>query len=125
MERIDMTLVLSEIDYSIDNRRLLPYIGNIMFEGANNVALTMSYDLEHLKRERLVVCYSYNNKSSVVVKHINIKYYVIDKKVWGQIIELKHIITEKIRSLKGFHPVFFPPNMFKKHIVDIGLTKHL
>jgi hypothetical protein len=69
--------------------------------------------------------YSYNNKSNVVVKHINIKYYVIDKKGQGQIIELKHIITEKMRSLKGFHLVFFPPNMFKKHIVDIGLTEHL
>jgi hypothetical protein len=58
-----MTLVLSEIDYSIDNRRLLPCIGNIVVEGANNVALTMAYNLEHLKRERPVVCYSYNNKS--------------------------------------------------------------
>jgi hypothetical protein len=49
-------------------------------------------------------CYSYN-KSSVAAKHIDIKYYVVKKKVQDKKTELEHINTKQmlVNSLKGFH----------------------
>ena len=70
------------------------------------------------------VCYyAHNNKSSGVAKHIDIKYYVVKDKVRDHIINLEHISTEKILVdllLKGL-----PPNVFKEHLVDVGLRESL
>jgi hypothetical protein len=41
-----------------------------------------------------IVCYSYNDKPSIVAKHINAKYYVLKEKVHDQTIELEYINKE-------------------------------
>jgi hypothetical protein len=41
-----------------------------------------------------VVQYSYNNKKSDVVKHNNIKYYVVKEKIQDHTISLEHISTK-------------------------------
>jgi hypothetical protein len=38
--------------------------------------------------------YSYNNKKSDVVKHINIKYYIVKVKIQDHTISLEHISTK-------------------------------
>jgi hypothetical protein len=40
------------------------------------------------------VQYSYNNKKSDAFKHINIKYYVVKKKIQYHTISLEHISTK-------------------------------
>ena len=42
------------------------------------------------------VQYIHNNKSSGAVKHIDIKYYIMNNKVQDHIISLEHIRTEKM-----------------------------
>ena len=69
------------------------------------------------------VCYAHNNKSSGAAKHINIKYYIVKDKVRDHIISFEHTSTEKILVdllLKGL-----PPNVFKEHLVDVGLRESL
>ena len=69
------------------------------------------------------VQYAHNNKSSGVVKHIDIKYYVVKDKVRDQVISLEHISTVKMLVdplTKGL-----PPNVFREHVAGMGLTESL
>jgi hypothetical protein len=69
----------------------------------------------------LAVQYAHNNKSSDIVKHIDIKYYVVRNKVRDHIISLEHISTEKMLVdplIKGL-----PPNVFREHLVSMGLQE--
>ena len=64
------------------------------------------------------VCYAHNNKSSGAAKHIDIKYYVVKDKVWGHIISLGHIRTEKMLVdplTKGL-----PPSVFREHLAGMS-----
>jgi hypothetical protein len=70
-----------------------------------------------------VVQYSYNNKKSDASKHINIKYYVVKEKIQDHTISLEHISTKQMLVdpfTKGL-----PPNVFKEHIVDMGVRERL
>jgi hypothetical protein len=69
------------------------------------------------------VQYAHNNKSSGAAKHIDIKYYVVKEKVRDHIISLEHISTEKI-LVDSFTKVL-PPNVFREHIVGMGLRESL
>jgi hypothetical protein len=69
------------------------------------------------------VSYSYNNKKSDASKHINIKYYVVTKKIQYHTISLEHISTKQMLVdpfTKGL-----PPNVFKEHVAGMGLRKIL
>ena len=69
------------------------------------------------------VCYAHNNKSSGVVKHIDIKYYAVKYKVQDHIISLEHTRTEKILVdplTKGL-----PPSEFREHLTSMGLRESL
>jgi hypothetical protein len=69
------------------------------------------------------VQYAHNNRSSDAAKHIDIKYYVVKDKVQDQIINLKHISTEKMLAdplTKGL-----PPNVFREHVAGMGLRESL
>jgi hypothetical protein len=69
------------------------------------------------------VQYSYNNKKSDVVKHINIKYYVVKEKIQDHTITLEHISTK--RMLANPFTKVLPPNVFKEHVADMGLRESL
>ena len=69
------------------------------------------------------VQYTHNNKSSGAAKHIDIKYYVVKDKIWGHVISLEHISTEKMLVdplTKGL-----PPNVFREHVADMSLRESL
>jgi hypothetical protein len=69
------------------------------------------------------VRYAHNNRSSGAAKHNDIKYYVVKDKVRDQIINLKHISTEKMLAdplTEGLSS-----NMFKEHVADMGLRESL
>jgi hypothetical protein len=71
----------------------------------------------------LAVQYFYNNKKSDVVKHINIKYYVVKEKIQDHTISLEHISIKRMLAdpfTKGL-----PPNVFKEHVADMCLRKSL
>jgi hypothetical protein len=57
------------------------------------------------------VLYAHNNKKIKAVKHINIRFYVVKKKIQDQIISLEHIITKKMIA----NPLTngLPPNVFR------------
>jgi len=64
-----------------------------------------------------------HNKSSGAAKHIDIKFYIVKKKIQDHIISLEHISTKKILAdplTKGL-----PPSMFREHVADMGLKKSL
>jgi hypothetical protein len=70
-----------------------------------------------------VVQYAYNNRSSGVAKHIDIKYYGVKDKVRDHIINPEHISTEKMLAdplTKGL-----PPNVFREYVVGMGLSESL
>jgi hypothetical protein len=69
------------------------------------------------------VQYSYNNKKSDVVKHINIKYYVVKKKIQDHAINLEHISTK--RTLVDLFTKGLPSNVFKEHVTGMGLKESL
>jgi hypothetical protein len=69
------------------------------------------------------VQYSYNNKKSDAVKHINIKYYIVKKKIQDHTISLEHISTK--RMLVDPFSKGLPPNVFKEHVVGMGLSESL
>jgi hypothetical protein len=69
------------------------------------------------------VQYSYNYKKSDVVKHINIKYYIVKEKIQNHIISLKHISIK--RMLADPFTKALPPNVFKEHVADMGLRESL
>jgi hypothetical protein len=68
--------------------------------------------------EPAVQC-SYNNKKSDVVKHINIKYYVVKEKIQEHTISLKHINTKRMFADPFTNGL--PPNMVKEHVAGMGL----
>jgi hypothetical protein len=57
------------------------------------------------------VLYAHNNKKTKVVKHINIRFYVVKEKIKDQTIILKHISTKKMIA----DPLTkdLPPSMFR------------
>ena len=70
-----------------------------------------------------VVQYAHNNKSSGAAKHIDIKYSVVEDKVWDHVISLEHISTEKMLAdplTKGL-----PPNVFREHVAGMSLKENL
>ena len=71
----------------------------------------------------LAVFYAHNNKSSGVAKHIDIKFYVVKEQVQDQTICLEHIRTSKMLA----HPLTkgLPPNVFREHLVGMGLRESL
>jgi hypothetical protein len=71
----------------------------------------------------LAVEYSYNNKKSDAAKYMNIKYYVVKEKIQDHTIIFEHISTKRMFAdpfIKGL-----PPNMFKKHVADMGVRESL
>jgi hypothetical protein len=71
----------------------------------------------------LAIQYSYNNKKSDASKHINIKYYVVKEKIQDHTISLEHISIKQMLTdpfIKGLSP-----NVFKEHIVGMGLRESL
>jgi hypothetical protein len=71
----------------------------------------------------LAVQYSYNNKKSDVAKHINIKYYVVKEKIQDHTFSLEHISTK--RMFMNTFTKGLPPNVFKEHVVGMGLREKL
>jgi hypothetical protein len=70
-----------------------------------------------------VLQYSYNNKKSDAANHINIKYYVVKKKIQDHTISLKHISNKRI--LVDPLTKDLPLNVFMEHVADMGLRKSL
>jgi hypothetical protein len=70
-----------------------------------------------------VVQYSYNNKKSDAFKDINIKYYIVKKKIQDHIISLEHISIKQMLTdpfTKGL-----PPNVFNEHVANMSLRESL
>jgi hypothetical protein len=64
-----------------------------------------------------------NNKSSDVVKHIGIKYFVVKDRVQDQTVEIEHISTKQMHAdplTKGLSP-----NIFHDHVPGMGLLESL
>jgi hypothetical protein len=72
---------------------------------------------------KLGVLYAYNNKKTKAAKYINIRFYVVKEKIQDQTISLEHISTKKM--IKGPLMKGLPPNVFKEHLVGMGLRKSL
>jgi hypothetical protein len=69
------------------------------------------------------VFYAHNNKSSGAAKHIDIKFYVVKEQIQDHIISLEYLSTKKILAdplTKGL-----PPNVFREHLVGMGLRESL
>jgi hypothetical protein len=69
------------------------------------------------------ILYAHNNKKTKVVKHINIRFYVVKEKIQYQTISLEHISTKKKITdplMKGL-----PPSVFRKHLASMGLRENL
>jgi hypothetical protein len=69
------------------------------------------------------VLYTHNNKKTKVVKHINIRFYVVKEKIQDQTISLEHISTKKMIAdplTKGL-----PPSVFREHLAGMGLRESL
>jgi hypothetical protein len=60
------------------------------------------------------VLYSHNNKKTKVIKHINIMFYVVKKKIQDQNISLEHISPMKM-ILNPFTNDL-PPSVFREHL---------
>jgi hypothetical protein len=69
------------------------------------------------------VQYSYNNKKSDASKHMNIKYYVVKEKIQDHTFSLEHISTKQM--LVNPFTKGLPPNVFKEHVVGMGLRESL
>jgi hypothetical protein len=67
--------------------------------------------------------YAHNNKKTKAAKHINIRFYVVKKKIQDQTISLEHISTKKIIMDPLTNGL--PPSVFREHLVDMGLRKSL
>jgi hypothetical protein len=64
-----------------------------------------------------------NNKPSGASKHIDLKYRVVIERDQERTINVEHIRTKEILAdplTKGI-----PPNLFKQHVLDIGLVDNL
>jgi hypothetical protein len=70
-----------------------------------------------------VVFFMYNNKSSEVVKHIDLKYLVVRERVYDRTINLEHISTKKI----FVDPLTkcLPSNIFQEHVTGMSLLERL
>ena len=69
------------------------------------------------------VVYAHNNKSSGAAKHIDIKFYIVKKKIQDHSITLEHISTKKMLAdplTKGL-----PPSVFSEHVAGMGLRESL
>jgi hypothetical protein len=69
------------------------------------------------------ILYAHNKKKTKVVKHINIRFYVVKEKIQNQTISLEHISTKKMIAdplTKGL-----PPSVFREHLADMGLRESL
>jgi hypothetical protein len=69
------------------------------------------------------VLYAHNNKKIKVVKHINIRFYIVKEKIQDHTISLEHINTKKMIAnplTKGL-----PTSMFREHLADMGLRESL
>jgi hypothetical protein len=69
------------------------------------------------------VLYAHNNKKIRAAKHINIRFYVIKKKIQDQTISLKHISTKKMITDPLTNGL--PPSVFREHLADMGLRESL
>jgi hypothetical protein len=70
-----------------------------------------------------IVQYSYNNKKSDAVNHINIKYYVVKEKIQDYTISLENISIKQMLMdplTKGL-----PPNVLMEHVAGMSLRKSL
>jgi hypothetical protein len=71
----------------------------------------------------LAVTYTHNTRSSNATKHIGIKFYVVKDKVRDHAISPEHLSTKKMLVdplTKGL-----PPNMFREHLIGMGLRENL
>jgi hypothetical protein len=69
------------------------------------------------------VLYAHNKKKIKVVKHINIRFYIMKEKIQDQTISLKHISAKKMIAdplTKGL-----PPSLFREHLADMSLRESL
>jgi hypothetical protein len=57
------------------------------------------------------ILYAHNNKKIKAAKHINIRFYVVKKKIQDQIISLEHIITKKM--IANLLTNGLPPSVFR------------
>jgi hypothetical protein len=69
------------------------------------------------------IFFSSNNKSSDVVKHIDIKYFVVKDRVQDKIVEIEHISTKQM--LVDPLTKDLPPNIFCDHVAGMGLLENL
>jgi hypothetical protein len=69
------------------------------------------------------VLYPHNNKKTKVVKHINIRFYVVKEKIQDQTISLEHISTKKMIMNPFTKDV--PPSVFREHLADMDLRESL
>jgi hypothetical protein len=69
------------------------------------------------------VFYAHNNKKTKAVKHINIRFYIVKKKIQDQTISLEHISTKKMIV----DPLIkdLPPSVFREHLAGIDLRESL
>jgi hypothetical protein len=69
------------------------------------------------------VLYAHNNKKIKVVKHINIRFYIVKEKIQDQTISLEHISSKKMivdLLTKGL-----PPSVFREHLAGMDLRESL
>jgi hypothetical protein len=64
-----------------------------------------------------------NNKSSDAAKHIDIKYFVVNDRIWDQTVEIEHISTKQM--LADLLTKDLTPNIFRDHVVSMGLLESL
>jgi hypothetical protein len=69
------------------------------------------------------LCYHPLNFLSVLIKHIDIKFYVVKKRVHDQIIDLEHIRTKQLFAGPLTKGLIL--NVFRKLVTSIGLMEHL
>jgi hypothetical protein len=72
---------------------------------------------------KLTIFFLSNNKSSDAAKHIDIKYFVVNDRIWDQTVEIEHISTKQMLAdllTKGL-----TPNIFRDHVASMGLLESL
>jgi hypothetical protein len=72
---------------------------------------------------KLAILYAHNNKKTKVVKYINIRFYVVKKKIQYQTISLEYISTKKMIADPFMNGL--PPNVFREHLADMGLRESI
>jgi hypothetical protein len=69
------------------------------------------------------ILYAHNNKKTKVVKHINIRFYVVKEKIQHQTISLEHISTKKMIVDPLTNGL--PPSVFREHLAGMSLRESL